>query len=120
MGKSSIAKQFGWGPRSETAIEVGKRVREQRRKRGLTQSELGHPLSRGYMSALESGATLPSLGTVWLLAQRLGVTVGDLIDGANGSSLESYTLVNEPQTKDASTRRTQRARAHHRSANPQG
>ena len=120
MGKSSIAKQFGWGPRSATAIELGKRVREQRRRRGLTQSELGHPLSRGDVSALESGATLPSLGAVWLLSQRLGVTVGELIDGANRTEPESYTVVNEPHTENANSGRSQRARARHRSANSEG
>lgn len=120
MGKSSIANQFGWGPRSATAVELGRRVREQRRRRGLTQSALGHPLSRGYVSALESGATLPSLGTMLLLAQRLGVTVGELIDGTTGTTPASYTLANEPQQANTTARRAKRPRPHDRRADPQG
>ena len=110
MGKSSIAKQFGWGPRSSTAIELGIRVRESRQRRGLTQRELGHPLSRGYVSALESGLTLPSLGTLWLISQRLGMTPGELMDGVNRSATASYTLVHESQTEEPrpAHRRTRR------------
>ncbi len=113
MGKSSIAKQFGWGPRSPAAIELGHRVRAYRQRRGLTQQELGHPLSRSYVSALEGGATLPSLGTVWLLAQRLGVTVGDLIDGVNGADSTSYTEVNGDQTSDSGRIRSGRSGPRH-------
>ncbi len=116
MGKSSIAKQFGWGPRSPAAVELGSRVREQRRRCGLTQSQLGHPLSRSYVSALESGATLPSLGTVWLLSQRLGVTVGQLIDGLNGGDRESYIRVNESQTDDGDVAGSRHRLARHRGA----
>lgn len=120
MGKSSIANQFGWGPRSATAIELGSRVRESRRRRGLTQTELGYPLSKGYVSALESGLTLPSLGTLWLLSERLGVSVGELMDGVNTNTTESYTLVHDPQTADHSTHRPARARAQHRGSNSEG
>ena len=116
MGKSSIAKQFGWGPRSSTAIELGNRVRESRRRRGLSQGELGRPLSKGYVSALESGLTLPSLGTLWLLSERLGMTVGELIDGVNERATESYTRIHEPHPANESARRPKRARTQHRSA----
>ncbi len=116
MGKSSIAKQFGWGPRSAAAVELGHRVREQRRRCGLTQSQLGYPLSRSYVSALESGSTLPSLGTVWLLSQRLGVTVGQLIDGLNGGHRESYIPVNECQTDEGDRARPRHGRARYRGA----
>jgi transcriptional regulator with XRE-family HTH domain len=81
-------------------MELGSRVRIERRRRGLTQSELGHPLSRSYISALENGSTLPSLGTLWLLSDRLGVSVAELIDGATGCGRQSYTPVNGSQTED--------------------
>ena len=114
MGKSSIAKHLGWGPGSPTAIELGRRVRDQRRRRGLTQSQLGRPLSRGYVSALESGLTLPSLGTLWLLSERLGVTVGELIDGATSSDTGSYTAVHDPSADSKIARGPRRAGPHHR------
>jgi len=120
MGKSSIAKQFGWGPRSATAIELGRRVRESRWRRGLTQGELGHPLSRGYVSALESGWTLPSLGTLLLLSERLGVTVGELLDGVNSSATRVYTPVHEPQTTNQGRGRRKRTRAQDRDPHPAG
>ncbi len=118
VGKSSIAKHFGWGPRSPTAVELGRRVRVRRRRLGLTQSQLGQPLSRSYVSALESGATMPSLGTLWLFSQRLGVTVGELIDGVNRSDPGSYTAGDEPSADRHIAPRPARARPGHRGPNP--
>ena len=121
MRKSSIAKHLGCGPGSPSAVALWERVREQRRRRGLTQSELGHPLSRSYVSALEKGLTLPSLGTLWLLSDRLGVSVAELIDGATSSGRTSYTSVNDSQTgDDANAPRPRSARAQHREAHPAG
>ena len=104
MGKSSIAKQRGWGPRSVTAVELGRRVRAWRLRRGMTQGELGRPLSRAYISALENGLTLPSLGTLLLLSERLGVTAGELIDGVNQGSNPSYTLAHDVEAANQSSR----------------
>jgi transcriptional regulator with XRE-family HTH domain len=66
-------------------MELGRRVRERRRAVGLTQSELATPLSRGFISAVENGQALPSLGALWLFAARLGIGVGDLVDGVDGA-----------------------------------
>lgn len=91
MGKSSIAKQLHAGAGSSAAGEVGRRVRERRLAIGMTQSDLAAPLSRGFVSAVEKGHALPSLGTLWLFAARLGTGVGDLVDGVNGVATPEYT-----------------------------
>ena len=92
MRKSSIAKQLHAGAGSCAALEVGRRVRERRRAIGMTQSELADPLSRGFVSAVENGQALPSLGALWLFAARLGTGVGNLVDGVNGVGTPRYTL----------------------------
>ena len=57
----------------------------------MTQSDLADPLSRAFVSAVEKGQALPSLGTLWLFAARLGIRVGDLVDGVNGIDTDMYT-----------------------------
>ena len=71
----------------------GGRVRERRLAIGMTQSELAAPLSRGFVSAVEQGQALPSLGSLWLFAARLGIGVGNLVDGVNGVGTALYTRV---------------------------
>jgi transcriptional regulator with XRE-family HTH domain len=41
--------------------------------RGLTQASLGAPLTRAFVSAVESGKTVPSIAALALLADRLDV-----------------------------------------------
>jgi transcriptional regulator with XRE-family HTH domain len=91
VGKSSIAKHLVLGAGSSAAREVGRRVRERRLAVGLTQTELAIPLSKGFVSAVENGQALPSLGSLWLFAARLGTGVGELVDGVNGIETPEYT-----------------------------
>jgi len=64
-------------------MEIGRRVRRYRLAAGLTQAQLGDPYSRSFVSAIEHGRCAPSLKVLWLFAARLGVDVGDLVDGVN-------------------------------------
>ena len=108
MGKSSIAKQLCAGAGSSAALELGRRVRERRLAIGITQSELAAPLSRGFVSAVEKGRALPSLGALWLFAARLGTGVGNLVDDVNGVGTSQYT-----PTDDHRTSRTSNSGRHH-------
>ena len=65
----------------------------------MTQSELAAPLSKGFVSAVENGQALPSLGALWLFAGRLEVPVGSLVDDVNGIATAEYTLPHEPQER---------------------
>jgi transcriptional regulator with XRE-family HTH domain len=78
----------------------------------MTQSELATPLSRGFVSAVEKGHALPSLGTLWLFAARLGIGVGNLVDGVNGIGTLQYTPSDDHDTSRA------RNGSGHRSATP--
>ena len=68
----------------------GKRLRELRRERGLTAAELADRLgvSRAAVSQFESGASLPSLSTLFTMAACLGVSA-DLLLGVT----YTYTVV---------------------------
>jgi len=62
-------------------------MRDLRVQRGLTQAELaGKDFSTGFISLLETGRTRVSLRAAGILAQRLGVSVSDLM--ANSSQSE--------------------------------
>jgi transcriptional regulator with XRE-family HTH domain len=71
--KSSIAKHERAGAGSPLSVAIGYELRRRRRARGLTQASLGAPLTRGFISAVESGKTVPSIPALALLADRLDV-----------------------------------------------
>jgi transcriptional regulator with XRE-family HTH domain len=78
----------------------------------MTQSELAAPLSRGFVSAVEKGRALPSLGALWLFAARLGIGVGNLVDGVNGVNgvgTQEYTPPDDHGTSYARYRSGHRA-----------
>jgi transcriptional regulator with XRE-family HTH domain len=74
---------------------LGSRIRELRLEAGLTQAELGSPMTRSYVSAIEHGRALPSLPALLLIAARLGVSVGKLVDQLEWTWRDTYTSVHE-------------------------
>lgn len=64
----------------DVAIDVGRRVRERRLRRGLVIEELARKagLSKSYLSQIETGKASPSLGTLRRLSQALGVPLAHL------------------------------------------
>jgi transcriptional regulator with XRE-family HTH domain len=61
----------------------GKRVREIRKRRKLSQERLAEKagLDRSFMSGIERGVENPTLYTIQAVAEGLGVTVGELMKG---------------------------------------
>lgn len=63
---------------------LGKRIRQLRQNRGLTQGQLaGRELTKSFISLLERSAAKPSVDTLLLLARRLGTSVDALL-GSEG------------------------------------
>ena len=59
---------------------IGQTIKELRKKKGLTQSELvGTKITRNMLSSIESGTANPSLDTLEYIAERLSVSVAYLI-----------------------------------------
>lgn len=60
--------------------DIGEKIHRLRLWRKMTQAELaGDQITRNMLSRVENGAALPSLPTVWYLADRLGVPAGFLL-----------------------------------------
>lgn len=84
------------GSNPEFARRLGSLIRTRRRELGLTQTQLGQPLTKGFISEVERGRSLPSLGALVLLAERLRVPVSYLLgEVVNGGLPEAYTARDE-------------------------
>jgi hypothetical protein len=57
----------------------------------MTQTQLGWPLTRGFVSAVEHGHCLPSLAALAHFADRLGVSPADLLDPVKHELAALYT-----------------------------
>ena len=68
----------------DTEMEIGKKIRELRVRKGLTQEELADraELSKGFISQLERDLTSPSIATLLDILQCLGTTVNDFFNEA--------------------------------------
>lgn len=69
--------------RAADPAQLGQRLRQLRQSRRMTQPELaGTEASSAYLSRIESGQRRPNLHLLARLAERLGVSVDALLDGA--------------------------------------
>jgi transcriptional regulator with XRE-family HTH domain len=86
------------------AALLGSRIRDLRVRAGLTQTQLGAPRTRSFVSSVEHGRTLPSLRALLQMAERLGVPVAVLLDELESTGLDTYTWLhasNHPPTSDS-------------------
>lgn len=66
--------------RDRSSTGLGARIRELRLERGLTQAQLaGGELTKGFISMVETGRARLSIHSAQILADRLGIPVGDLL-----------------------------------------
>ena len=73
-GESTLARGDSF------AEMVGSRIRELRRQAGMTQRDLaGEDLSTGFLSQVERGLTTPSLHSLHIIAENLGVSTSALM-----------------------------------------
>ena len=121
MSQSSISKLTGDGAeRDPAALELGSRIRVRRRALGITQSQLGVPLTKGFVSAVESGRSLPSLAALCLFAGRLDTTIDALVGGVEDLVTVRYTARRERSNSPSRGRRSDRTRPSDRRPDPGG
>ena len=66
------------------ALRIGERIREARRRAGLTQQQLaGDRYTKAYISALETGIARPSMVALTYLCERLGLPASHFLDEQN-------------------------------------
>jgi tetratricopeptide (TPR) repeat protein len=71
---------------SALAQSIGSRIRERRRRAGLSQQRLAEGrYTKAYISALETGAAKPSMAALNFIAGRLGTTAAELLANPDAS-----------------------------------
>ena len=79
MRMSTIAKQSAGGSGSAFAKALGGELRRRRIALGLSQSTVGRPLSRAFLSSVESGRMVPSLASLLMIARQLNTTAAAIL-----------------------------------------
>lgn len=79
MRLSTIAKHRMAGSDSAFSRALGDEVRRRRLALGLSQSSVGRPLSRAFVSSVENGRLMPSLPSLLMIARRLNSSGADIL-----------------------------------------
>jgi transcriptional regulator with XRE-family HTH domain len=87
------------------SVAIGRELRRQRRAKGLTQASLGSPLTRGFVSAVERGRTVPSIAALVLLADRLDVPLDAFFSAVKLDMTVVYSSHDECRPHPPSRRR---------------
>lgn len=56
---------------------IGQVLREARQRQGLTQREVARPFSTAFVCSVELGKTMPSLPSLAILLERLGISLAE-------------------------------------------
>lgn len=74
--------------------EIGKKIKALRLELGMTQRALADGIvTRNMLSRIENGEALPSLSTLYRLAERLGTTMSYLLDDSDDGSRQKNRLL---------------------------
>ena len=76
---STISKSAIAGRGTRFARTLGSTIRQRRETLGLTQQEVGEPLSKSFISLVENGQVSPSLASLVLISARLEVPAWKLL-----------------------------------------
>jgi transcriptional regulator with XRE-family HTH domain len=82
MGKASITNLLPLG-RAE--------LRRRRLAANMSQDAVSGPLTRAYLSQVESGRTMPSLAALIVLAEQLGTSADEILRGVNIALNSEYS-----------------------------
>lgn len=90
------------------ALSVGRRIRQLREEGGLTLEMLAFEsdaprgkkgFSKGHLSSIERGLVMPTIATLKVLADRLGVLAADLVIDPDGGDRERIIDATRALTK---------------------
>lgn len=67
--------------KSEVTRAFGDTIRDLRKKKGLSQEDLCHlaEISRSFLSEIERGVKQPTISTLFVLAENLGVKAATIV-----------------------------------------
>jgi transcriptional regulator with XRE-family HTH domain len=82
-------------------VVIGGKIKEHRRARRYTLETLGQKtgLSRSFLSKLENGKTSPSVPTLLRIAQALGTSVSEILEGLSETSDEKLITIRSAERR---------------------
>jgi transcriptional regulator with XRE-family HTH domain len=85
LGKASITNLLPHGRDRELRHRLGSELKRRRLAARLSQHEISPPLTRGFVSQVERGMTMPSLPALIVLSERLGTSADEVLRSVNKS-----------------------------------
>jgi transcriptional regulator with XRE-family HTH domain len=76
-------------------VGLGCELRRRRLAANLSQDQASGPLTRAYVSQIESGRTMPSLAALIVLAEQLGTSADEILRGVNIALNSEYSRRHE-------------------------
>jgi transcriptional regulator with XRE-family HTH domain len=95
MGKASITNLLPDGRARRFSAGLGRELRRRRIAARLSQDELSPPLTRGFISQVELGRTMPSLPALIVIAERLGTSADEVLRSVNRTLSSEYASGHE-------------------------
>lgn len=87
-----------------SSSDIGRRIKSVRTEKKMTQSQLcGTEITRNHLSLIESGKSLPSVGTLCYIAERLDVPIGYFFSSDSESESKYVNLFAAEEAKTAYT-----------------
>jgi transcriptional regulator with XRE-family HTH domain len=90
VGKASITNLLPNGRAGRFSESLGSELRRRRLAARLSQDEISRPLTRGFISQVETGRTMPSLPALIIIAERLGTSADEVLRSVNQTLNSEY------------------------------
>ena len=90
MGKASITNLLPNGRATRFSASLGSELRRRRLAAQLSQDEMSPPLTRGFISQVELGRTMPSLPALIVMSERLGTSADEVLKSVNQALNSEY------------------------------
>ena len=90
MRASTISKYRAAGNGSVFARTLGATIRQRRERLGMSQRDVGRPLSRAFISLVENGHISPSLASLVLISARLDLPAWELLKAVSEQMAKEF------------------------------
>lgn len=90
MGKASITNLLPDGRDRELRQGLGSELKRRRIAARLSQDQVSPPLTRGFISQVEHGRTMPSLPALIVMSERLGTSADEVLRSVNRTLNRQY------------------------------
>jgi transcriptional regulator with XRE-family HTH domain len=95
MGKASITNLLPDGRDRRLRMSLGVELRRRRLAARLSQDDVSAPLTRGFVSQVERGRTMPSLPALIVMSERLGTSADEVLRAVNRALNSEYAVGHE-------------------------